>query len=160
MSSFLAQPPSPSTVTVPPQEPVVTNDGWFPDVSPAELRASSRLNGNITPDRLAISLAVAMSSVNDELATYKADRLAEGHNTLAVVPAAQIGGQSIKATLYLRAVYSLVQADVLDRYPDFGTTAAGEKRAEELPTSDALRRDARWAISDILGRSRSTVELI
>lgn len=160
MSSFLAQPPQPSTVTVPPEEPVVENDGWFPDVSPAELRSSSRLNGNITPERLAISLAVAMSSVNDELAAYKAERIAEGHQSMAEVPAAQIGGQSIKVTLYLRAVYSLVQADVLDRYPDLGTTAAGEKRADELPAADAIRRDARWAISDILGRSRSTVELI
>jgi len=160
MSSFLAQPPSPSTVTVPPQEPGVENDGWFPDVSPADLRSSSRLNGNITPDRLSLSLAVAMSSVNDELAAYKVTQKANGHNALAAVPATKIGGRSIKHTLYLRAVYSLVQADLLDRYPDIGTTAAGEKRAEELPAADAFRRDARWAISDILGRPRSTVELI
>lgn len=160
MSSFLAQPPSPSTVTEPPQEPCVANDGWFPNVSPAELRSSSRLNGNITPDRLEMALAVAISSVNDELSTYKANMVASGVESLVAVPAPQIGGRSIKVTLYLRAVYSLVQADILDRYPDLGTTAAGEKRSEELPTSDALRRDARWAISDIFGRPRSTVELI
>lgn len=156
----LIAPPTTSTVVPAQPEPVVENDGWFPAVSPADLRASSRLNGNVTPDRLALSLAVAMSSVNDELAAYKASRLEEGHGSLVDVPAAQIGGKSIKVSLYLRAVYSLVQADIVDRYRDFDTTGAGDKRADELPTSDALRRDARWAISDILGRARSTVELI
>lgn len=156
----LIAPPQTSTVVPPQPEPEVANDGWFPAVSPADLRASSRLNGNVTPDRLALSLAVAMSSVNDELAAYKAVRTAEGHGSLEDVPAAQIGGKSIKVSLYLRAVYSLVQADIVDRYRDFDTTGAGDKRADELPTSDALRRDARWAISDILGRARSTVELI
>lgn len=107
-----------------------------------------------------MSLAVAMASVNDELAPYKAARVAEGSVALEAVSAVKIGGRSIKVTLYLRAVYSLVQADLLDRYPDIGTTAAGEKRAEEQPAADAFRRDARWAISDILGRPRSTVELI
>ena len=46
--------------------------------------------------------------------------------------------------------------------PQIGAwTAVTEARMlAEAESIDTLRRDAAWAISDILGRSRSTVELI
>lgn len=159
--SFIAQAPNPSTVTEPPVEPIVENDGWFPDINPAHLRSATRLNGTVTPERLALSLAAAIIAVNSELQAWKAEQLANGYITLEDVSAPKVGDKSIKLYLYQRAVYGTVQADLVDRYRDFDTTGAGDKHADDLmPTADTLRRDVRWAISDLIGIRRTTVELI
>jgi len=153
--SFLSNPPTPT------EDTVVTNDGFFPDIEPLKLRAFARLDGTVTVDRLTYSILSAVTSVNAELATFKAAQLALGHATLAAVPADQIGGVSAKVIHYLRAVYSAVQADLIEHYRDFDTTGAGDKAAEKLEqrTND-LRRNVRWAISDLLAIRRTTVELI
>jgi len=62
---------------------------------------------------------------------------------------------------YRRAVYQLTNADLIERYRDFDTTAAGEKRAQDLDGAiEESRRNARWAVLDILGLPHLTVELI
>jgi hypothetical protein len=68
---------------------------------------------------------------------------------------------SVHTHRYIRAVGSLAKAFVTETHRDVDATAAGEKKSEVLdPTIADLRRDARWAISDILGIPRTTVELI
>jgi hypothetical protein len=156
MNFLGTQPPPP-----PGAEPELKNDGWFPDIDMAKLRAAARLDGTVTPERLSHSATTAVASVNIELAVYKAQQQALGYASLADVPAQQIGGVSVQIARYLRAVYSGVQADLVERYRDFDTTGAGDKLAEKLELrTDELRRDVRWAISDILGIRRTTVELI
>ena len=84
-----------------------------------------------------------------------------GFDGLEQVPAEQINSQSIYLQLYLRAVYCLTKANLIERYSDFDSTAKGLKAGEVLGESvDDLRRDARFAIRDILGESHVTVELI
>lgn len=62
---------------------------------------------------------------------------------------------------YGRAIGCSAKAVLLERYRDYDTTAAGNKKSDQLDSPvDDLRRDARWAISGILGISRNTVELI
>ena len=51
------------------EEPVVTNDGWFPDMDPAKVRDACRLDGTVTTPRLRPALvqphfAAADDSVN------------------------------------------------------------------------------------------------
>ncbi len=44
---------------------------------------------------------------------------------------------------------------------DYSATGDGAERADALtPTADEYRRDARWAIRNILGIAHTTVELI
>ncbi|RZJ05747.1 MAG: head completion/stabilization protein [Rubrivivax sp.] len=158
--SFLANAPTP-TVTESPAEAIVTNGTWFPPVDPKAVREASRLDGTVTSQRLRQSIINAIHSVNLELAVYRATKLLDGYETLAAVPADQVDGASIKVHCYLRAVYACVQADLVERYRDHDTTGAGDKDADQLiQRADELRRDMRWAISDLLGIGRSTVELI
>lgn len=155
--NFLANPPAPT----PAEEPVLINDGWFPDIDLAKMRATARLDGTVTPDRLRYSTLQAVLSINIELAAYKGAQQLKGHAKLADVPAPQVDGKSAQIARYLRAVYSYVQADLVERYRDFDTTGAGDKAADKLELrGDDLRRDVRWAISDFLGIRRTTVELI
>lgn len=155
--NFLGNPPAPAAA----DEPPLVNDGFFPPIDLARLRATARLDGTVTPERLRHSALAAVLSVNGELATYKAAQALLGHATLAAVPAPLIDGQSVQLARYQRAIYSHVQADLVERYRDFDTTGAGDKAADKLELrTDALRRDVRWAISDLLGIRRTTVELI
>ncbi|MCO1344221.1 head completion/stabilization protein [Burkholderia multivorans] len=75
---------------------------------------------------------------------------------------AAITPRTVQQTCYQSAgTRHLAKATLIERYRDYDTTGDGARRADELePQSDELRRDARWAISDIVGRPRVTVELI
>jgi len=156
MAGFVAQVPAPAT-----PEGLLVNDGFFPDIDIDNLRAAVRLPGEITIERLSEAAVYAMDACNRELSSYRTKSQTAGYATLAEVPAASIGGESRLVMLYRRAVYSTVKADLTERYRDVDTTATGNKRADDLdPGIDEQRRNARWAVRDILGLPHSTVELI
>ena len=102
-----------------------------------------------------------MISVNRELRTLKLRYMAQGHDTLEAVPADQINNESELVHTYRRAIYSEASAEVAERYRNYSATEAGAAKgeAEEL-TADDYRRDKRFAIRDLLGISRTTVELL
>ncbi|CAN7261328.1 head completion/stabilization protein [Variovorax sp. LjRoot84] len=155
--NFLGNPPSPTAA----EEAELPNDGWFPDIDLAKLRATARVDGTATPERLRYSTLTAVLSINAELSGYKGAQQLLGHAKLEDVPAPSIDGKSAQVVRYLRAVYSYVQADLIERYRDYDTTGAGDKAADKLELrTDDLRRDVRWAISDLLSLRRTTVELI
>ena len=139
----------------------LTNDGFWPDIDADQLRASLRLDGTVSKDRLEQAAVNAMLSVNRELANLQAEYQAEGYAKLADVPAAHLMGVSGLIHLYRRAVYCTAGAELAERYRSFDATAAGNQRADDLtPSIDEYRRDARYAIRDLLGITHSTVELI
>ncbi len=141
-------------------EPPVTNNGFWPDIDVAALRASSRLTGNVTPERLRTAVVDAVRDANRRLADYKARMVAEGWDSASDI-GETIDGKSEIVTLYQRAVANLVQAAFADGYRDWDTTRAGDYRADfEGVAADDFRRNASWAISDIQGLGRSTVELL
>lgn len=155
--SFLAtQSPPVST-----PDTAIENDPWFPEIDLVALRAACRLDGTVTAARLQEAATAAMLSVNRELAAFKLQQLDLGHDTLAAIPADQVGRSSVLVLHYRRAVYSGVQAGLVESYRDMDTTGKGDKDADAMePRADTHRRNMRWAISDLLGQQRTTVELI
>ena len=159
--SFLAK------VNPPPagSELPVSNDPWFPAIDPAQLRATCRLDGTVTPERLQHALMQALASVNAELWEFKVSNMLLGHASLADVPAGALNGESVKAYHYRRAVYACVQADLAEAYRDIDTTPSGEGKAERVREKieakiEEHRRTLRWALSDLLAIPRTSVELI
>lgn len=137
----------------------LSNDGWFPDIDANKARATLRLDGSVTDTRLEAALVNAMLSVNQDLREFRADH--QQYSTLADVPTSQVNDTSRLIILYTRAVICTAGAEVVERYRSYDTSADGDRNAEALtPSIDELRRDARWAIRDLIGRVRSTVELI
>lgn len=62
---------------------------------------------------------------------------------------------------YKRAVNCLALANLYERYASYDSTNDGEKKMDLLKDSiNELRRDARFAISDIIGKRRVDAELI
>lgn len=155
MSSFIATAPAQAGQTL------IANDGFFPDIDVAQALVAMRQDGTVTPERFRGALVEAALAVNEELADWKAVQLAAGHGSLQAVPAPQVDGKSAHLHRYFRALYCQTRASLIERYRDYDATASGNKTAEALLQAvEDLRRDARWAISDIRGIPRTTVELI
>ncbi len=160
--SFVATARPPVAAT----EPPVTNAPWFPDLNPATVRDACRLDGTITPARLLPALKAAMLSVNAELEQYRLEQQSRwGYTSLAEVPAPMVGGESAQVLRYQRAVHACLQADLAEAYRNLDTLPSGTGKEGRVLEGlavhvDEHRRNQRWAISDLLGMRRSTVELI
>ena len=137
----------------------VDNDPWFPAVPASRLREVCRLEGTETAARLGEAISNAMDSVNRELQAYKAEQVLAGAANLAAA------GDGRQPGRYLRAIYAHVQAELAEVYRDIDTTPHNDSKAERMRERyevkvDEHRRNLRWAIADLLGRPRTTVELI
>lgn len=139
----------------------ITNADFWPDLDGQHLRAAMRIDSSVTDDRLDQATVNAMIEANRELAAHRTARKAEGHAALAEVPAEQINDESELLHLYRRIVYCRALAELIERYRSYDTTNSGEQKVTEEQTSpDQLRRDARFALRNILGVSQHTVELL
>ena len=145
-------------------EPPITQDGWWPDIDPAQARQACLLDGTTTAPRLRQALQAAILSINSELHTWAQQHQRSGHASLADIPAPQIDGQSAHLPHYHRAIYACLQADLLDAYRGMAAVSTGNKidRSNEDLQKNAAehRRNQRWAISALLGRSRATIDLL
>ncbi len=149
--SFIAAAPQPTEAALP-------HHPFWPEIAPADCRHVMELDGTITAARLAHALTEAIIHANHELRAWRIAQEAAGHAALADIPDDEPGRLPY---LYKRAIYSKAKADLMERMLNFDATAAGQKKAEsQEPAIDDHRRNARWAIRDILGIARSTVELI
>lgn len=143
------------------QEPALASDGWFPDVSPVDVRAQARLDGTVTAPRLQQAILTAMAEINAQLATYKQEQVLAGRAALQAVPGPDLGTERIWLIHYRAAILAHVQASLAESNRAFDTTAQGDKKAEPLEaTADQHRRNLHWAIAAITQRPRCTVELI
>lgn len=158
--SLIATAPA-ATQDAPDGANVITNDGWFPDIDMLHVRKAVRLDGTVTDERLRGALVIAMAAINDDLRTFAGAHASLGVLTLADVLAPTIDGESINLARYRNAVYYTARADLVEKYRDFDSTKSGHQAADQLEnTVDDDRRTARWAVRDILGVGRMTVELI
>ncbi|WP_443091376.1 head completion/stabilization protein [Basfia succiniciproducens] len=137
---------------------IITNDGFYPDISISDYRNQSRLDGTVTTARVKDALIEAIATVNDELADFKTSA---NSTALEHLPSTVINGESLLVYRYKRAVHCLATANLYERYASYDTTADGEKKMDMLQESiNQLRRDARFAITDILAKNRINVELL
>ncbi|WP_372941399.1 head completion/stabilization protein [Shewanella sp.] len=140
---------------------IIQSSDFWPNIDTAQLRATMRLDGTVTDERLIHSAINAVSSVNSELKEWMQDKKTAGYDSLQLVPAENINGESVYVHLYTRAIYSMTRANLIERLRDYDTTGAGDNDVNALEdTITNLHRDARFAIRDILGKNHSTVELI
>jgi hypothetical protein len=162
--SFLAVEPATSVNAEPPVSSVVENDGFYTDIHLSQMRDAMRLDGTVTDVRLRQAVIAAILHVNDELRDWKLKQIAVGYASLAAVPADRIDRESVLIAHYRRAVYCTAKADLIERYRDYDSTAStltDKKMMEALDNAPGeQRRNAHWAIADIIGRTHLTVELI
>ncbi|OLO03347.1 head completion/stabilization protein [Salinicola socius] len=156
MSSFVAT----GNASAIQADPIPNNPFW-PNIDPAEFRNAHRIDGTVTPQRITDVLLTAMATTNRVLRHWQAEQMETGYLVVDSVPEPIWQPAGIYPALYKRAVFAEAHAQLLERYRDYDATAASRDRGDlDDQTSDTYRRDARWAVSEILGRSHVTVELI
>jgi hypothetical protein len=159
----IAQPSAGGAVSLP-EVGSVENDGFYPDIVLQDVRDNMRLDGTVTSPRLIQAIVAAVLHVNAELRDWKLGQIAGGFAGLAAVPADRVNRESVNISHYRRAVYCWAKADLIEHYRDYDSTASSmsdKKMMEALDNAPAeQRRNAHWAIADIIGRPHVTVELI
>ncbi|MBC3250967.1 head completion/stabilization protein [Serratia fonticola] len=150
----------PATTPVKPPE-IVTNDGFWPDIDGEQYRQTARQDGEIPAVRLREALLQGINDANKALRAWKYLQEEQGYATLDQVPAPQIDGESIQVQRYRRAVFAFARAVITEQFRGTDTTHGGEQRAKSLDTTlRDLWRTADWAVNDIMGIPRVTVDLI
>ena len=158
---MLIQPTNPKPGSSQADGPAIQAGLFWPSIDPLTARQAMRLDGTVTPQRLRAALVEAIASINDKLSDWRRAQQAAGFMSLASVPAEEVDGVSVLVQRWYRSVQCDAAANLAERYRSFDSTAAGHKQADELDTTVyALRRYARWAISDIRGDSRNVIEQI
>ena len=155
--SFVAS----SNPTVTTLNTTIVNASFFPDLTLDEFRVAMKVDAVATSERAMHSLRAAVIEANNRLSKWLTEQVNQGFASIGDIPAkpGEIADQ--KKYLYLRAVWSLAKANLIERYRDYDTTKSGQDKADALNESaDDYRRDAAWAINDLVGAPRSTVELI
>jgi hypothetical protein len=165
MSGFIATAPVPPATAPTPDDqlvdPIIAGDGWFPDIDLRDARAVLRLDGTVTDVRLREAVVEGVFHTVEVLADWREIQEVRGATDLAATRAIEIHGDNVQASRYRRAVYSWAIALLVERYRGYDTSKDGERRVDALAiTPDAARRDAYWAVCDIMRRPRLTVELI
>ncbi|MEK2611131.1 head completion/stabilization protein [Pseudomonas shirazensis] len=139
----------------------INSNPFWPSINLDSMRETLRIDSSVTEARLETAVVAAIISVNRDLAKWRIAQQAKGYTLLADVPADELLTSEERVHLYVRAVECAAGAEVCERYRGYDSTASGSKNADETaPTIDDYRRDQRWAVRDLLGLSRTTVELL
>lgn len=136
--------------TVDDEQVVLTNDGFFPDVSLTEFRARRMIDDTHATERLVDALQAAMMQVNAELSSFAEKYMAVGFKSLAQIPAPKLGSSNTKILAYLRAVFSTAQAMLNQRYWAVSDTVGKKLDAAALAESADEYQRERWEALQLL----------
>lgn len=142
--------------------PLGPNNGFWPAIDPAAMRAAHRLDGTVTPARLHAALLIAQHECNRLLRVFQADQQAAGKQTAAAIALEPWQAEGHYTDLYCHAVYSTALAWLIERYSGIGAAgrAATIDSADDSTTADIHRAAARNAIAEIYCSNHVTAELI
>lgn len=156
--TLIANPPKPAS----PPAAMVSAGNWYPAIDVNRTRDVLRLGEVVTHPRLVEAIRGAVLHIMDELAAWRTAQVAAGHADLAAVdPATEVDDVPRLVHLWLRAVRFTAAAELAETHRDISATADGSARADsQLLTAADYRRLATQAVRDILGTTRTAVELI
>ncbi|KAF2393139.1 head completion/stabilization protein [Pseudomonas frederiksbergensis] len=157
MSSFSGKP----TTFV---EQAIENDGFWPNLSVAELQKGYRLPAEYLVDMLVTELTTAMIEVNADLATVKSVLLVAGVSNLEAVAGAATPVEwayAYKVMLYKRAVYTRAKSSLLTQFATVNRRESAENVGKELPErGETFLGFSQQAVRSLQGRGRITAALL
>lgn len=139
----------------------MTGDAFWPGLSISGFQSEMRIPEEVDPARLRAALRGGMLQIRGELRLWKAGHVLAGAATLAAVDSEEIDGEPAVELLYRRAVFHAAAAELAETHSDIAATGDGQERNEaRRDAAGELRRLATLAIRDMLGVTRTSVELI
>ncbi|WP_417795912.1 head completion/stabilization protein [Terasakiella pusilla] len=141
---------------------VVTNNGFYPDLSVTDFKTAMDIGSDISLTRAKTCLQAAMIEVNESLKNWRANL--PDLNSLDQWPVAAddtYGEINAKVFHYKRAIFNRARAVLIDQMRDYDTTKTGLDKAEQLSeTTKLYYRQSHEALARLMDRTRTTVELI
>lgn len=95
-----------------PNNVIIKNDGFYPDLSTGEFREWFALNASMSSALLLDFITLAIIQVNRQLQKVKDQWKKQGFKVLSEVSASQVGEQSELITLYKSAVFFAAYASI------------------------------------------------
>lgn len=148
--SFIAQSPQEENI-------IISNDGFFPDLSVDEFRDLHRVNSDYGNASIESRIKLAIATINQSLANFKAEKIT--FNTLENY---ESHGNLAATDQYKAAVYYHAKAKLLTDYQTFtrrdiaeNTAREGEQTQQDLLALS--KQSIRW-LNDQYGHA--TIELI
>lgn len=162
MTSGLISLPAPAPVTHPtPDETTLAGGGFWPDIDLNAFRAEMRVDETITLPRVRGAVVAGFLTAAKDLLPDRIKLVAAGATSLADAEGDDLDGEKVRVILFRRAVYAFAKAELCETYRDWDLSRKADDKAEQLElTADDYKRNARNALSDFRGDSRTIVELI
>lgn len=125
---------------------VITNNGFFPDVSIAIFQQSYRLPLDYSVDVIKRELIMSIAHTNKELSEWRESQTV---STLAEVDGYnEIDGEHLLTHFYLSAVYSHAKAELINNFSTMQRDEGTKNTLEDSPRiRRALKRDFNKALS-------------
>lgn len=110
---------------------VITNDGFYPDLTLGDLQRDYRIPAEFAEDTVKRHLTVAVIEINSRLETKKTEWVTAGSATLEAVSAEKIGDEFILIAHYMRSVFCRAKALLLQQFATLNRKNAAQHAANE-----------------------------
>ncbi|KNC95748.1 head completion/stabilization protein [Trabulsiella odontotermitis] len=137
----------------------VTNDGWWPDTDVADFQSQRSIPASIKTETVASALLMAIGEANAELAAYQSAQRAKGFSSAKDVTGPSAGGVNQLCAQYLKIIFARAKAELMGEITSAEREKANPGQQSE-DTRDRLLAEASFAIRNIMGHPRVTVDLI
>ncbi|CAI8762802.1 Head completion/stabilization protein [Pseudomonas sp. IT-P44] len=142
-------------------EQAIENDGFWPDLSVAELQKGYRLPAEYLVDMLAAELITAMTEVNRDLARRKSQWQNVGVTTVESADTTVLPERTFHVATYKRAVYCRAKASLLTQFATVTRRESAENTGKDLPErGETFLEFSQQAVRSLQGRGRITAALL
>ncbi|WP_439413004.1 head completion/stabilization protein [Enterobacter ludwigii] len=137
----------------------ITNDGWWPDTNVADFQSQRSIPASIETETVTNALLMAIGEANDELAEYQSAQRGKGYESAKDVPGPSAGTLNLLCAQYLKIIFARAKAELMGEITSAQREKANPGQQSE-DTRDRLLAEASFAIRNIMGYPRVTVDLI
>lgn len=139
----------------------IENNGFWPDLSLAELQKAYRLPGEYLNETLVTHLSMAMIEVNRDLHRLMLSWQALGVTVVATADTLVLPERAHQVDLYKRAVYARAKATALSDFATITRRESAENTGKEAPErAETFLAFSQQAVRALQGRSRITAALL
>ncbi|MEC4728840.1 head completion/stabilization protein [Shewanella sp. D64] len=143
-----------------PIDDVITNDGFWPDVSVSAFQRECRIPPEYSMEQQRNMLIASMAGIGIELYAFRERCFNDGYTQLSDV-GMKIDGKSVHVASYYQAVFQRAKATLLVHFATLERRDEAASIAKESrDTHTALMSLSQMAVRNILGRTIATVKLL
>lgn len=140
-------------------EGTVENGEFWPAIDLGDFQETMRIPAEYRVDTITQKVTLACVVVNRELNIERCTWVRDGYDTLAYLPAEQVGGESESLELYRQAVYNQAKAYLMQVYPSMNRRDRADHEGRDADTVEQLENASAHAIRLLRGYE-TTIDVV